>query len=468
MFSGGSGARIPLEAPTNLVLTSRDASILIFWTDPVDKYTTPGGELVSEWAYSVVVRKQGSAPTSPYDGVEVVRTTTRNQYSVDPYTDSGLENEVTYYYAVYSYTTMGVPSEALVGNETPTDATPEYWKSMDIAAYGDSEYVYFMSATNTDHHVVIAGGRNTNSSNSVTSKTIAFNSDLVEQNLDRDIAHYAMGARYFNGYACFACGEDHWYDPDNYVYTFDSELTFQSHSGLAYYSRIYVGTARSANHFFIFGGEDGNTGDKRNVVCFDEDFTQQDLGTLPDSSDGGPWTSGAIAGGQYALLGPGDTSFSYPSTNVYSYSDELVRTKLDFPTDMEGPMAATVGSYGIFAGASGTMNHDERDAVYAFGNDLTRISVPNSLSPAPSFGTRRGQGVDFYPYALFVRNNFYDVYDGELTKVQTESSNFPDTIQGMIPNNGVNVLAGVVGKYALLVNNRSDNFSPKVSVFQLI
>lgn len=121
MFGGGGGVRIPLEPVTNLVLVGKTNSMLISWTDPIDKVASPGGENVAEWAYTIVVRKQGSAPTSPTDGVQVLKETIRNQYSSTTYTDTGLTNDVTYYYAVYAFSTLGAASEGVVGNAKPTN-----------------------------------------------------------------------------------------------------------------------------------------------------------------------------------------------------------------------------------------------------------------------------------------------------------------------------------------------------------
>lgn len=121
------GALIPLEAPTDLQLAPLDKKATIRWEDPVDKYADPGGELASQWAYSIVVRKESSAPTSPEDGVLVLKTTTRNQYSSDVYTDNGnLNNTKLYYYAVYAYNTYDVPSEPVVSSVQPRDAILEF------------------------------------------------------------------------------------------------------------------------------------------------------------------------------------------------------------------------------------------------------------------------------------------------------------------------------------------------------
>ena len=82
------GALIPLEAPTNLVLTPLNARVDITWTDPVDKVASPGGEDVALWDRTVIVRKAGSAPTGPDDGEIIYTETIRNQHQYDVYSDT--------------------------------------------------------------------------------------------------------------------------------------------------------------------------------------------------------------------------------------------------------------------------------------------------------------------------------------------------------------------------------------------
>lgn len=108
--AGGSSVQIPLEAPTALTATAGNAKVSLTWTDPVDKYATPEGEqaqdpqqLVSVWAYTKIVRKAGGAPTGPNDGVAVVSSEVRNAYQTEPFVDTGVENDVTYYYGAFAY-----------------------------------------------------------------------------------------------------------------------------------------------------------------------------------------------------------------------------------------------------------------------------------------------------------------------------------------------------------------------------
>ena len=131
MFPGGSTLQIPLEACTAFSASAGNAKVELTWTDPKDKYATPegdisdtGDQLVSEWDHTVLVRKTGSQPAGPNDGTVVVSSSVRNQYQSTPYTDTGLTNDTTYYYAVFAYNKDGVASEGAFTSATPIAGTP--------------------------------------------------------------------------------------------------------------------------------------------------------------------------------------------------------------------------------------------------------------------------------------------------------------------------------------------------------
>ena len=128
----GTGEQIPLDAPTGFTGTAGNAQVTLTWTDPKDKYATPEGEtteegdqLVSEWDYTRIIRKTGSAPTGPNDGVLVVESSVRDQYASTGYVDDDLTNGTTYYYGAYAYNKDGVASEgAVIGGIIPTANVP--------------------------------------------------------------------------------------------------------------------------------------------------------------------------------------------------------------------------------------------------------------------------------------------------------------------------------------------------------
>lgn len=131
MMPSGSTLQIPLDACTNFSGEAGNAQVTLTWTDPKDKYATPEGEtaqdpdqLVSVWDHTVLVRKTGSQPAGPNDGTVVVSSSVRNQYQSTPYTDTGLTNDTTYYYAVFAYNKDGVASEGAFASATPMAGTP--------------------------------------------------------------------------------------------------------------------------------------------------------------------------------------------------------------------------------------------------------------------------------------------------------------------------------------------------------
>ena len=118
--TGGGGAALAI--PTSVSFTNKDEAVVIKWTDPID--VTLDGAMIAKWGGTLVVRKAGSAPTSKTDGVIVVDSKTRNQYSSTGFEDSGLTNGVTYYYGIFPYTTSEVYTYDYTGSITPSAIYP--------------------------------------------------------------------------------------------------------------------------------------------------------------------------------------------------------------------------------------------------------------------------------------------------------------------------------------------------------
>jgi hypothetical protein len=89
--------------PSDLSVTATSDSATITWTDGDDLNTIPP----STFFKSILVRKVGSAPTSPSDWTTVVTETVKNTYSSNGYTDTWLTEWTTYYYKVFSYSDLG-------------------------------------------------------------------------------------------------------------------------------------------------------------------------------------------------------------------------------------------------------------------------------------------------------------------------------------------------------------------------
>lgn len=88
--------------PLNLTVTSVWLDATITWEDN-EIWTIPP----TTFQKSELVRKIGSAPTSPSDWVLVVTETVKDTYKVSWYVDQWLTGWETYYYRVFSYSDLG-------------------------------------------------------------------------------------------------------------------------------------------------------------------------------------------------------------------------------------------------------------------------------------------------------------------------------------------------------------------------
>ena len=117
----------PLGEPSNVSLTNADESVVIMWTDPEDVDT-------SVWNGTVVVRKEGSAPTDKSDGTIVVDSRTRNQYATSGYTDTGLTNGTEYFYGIFPYTTNETYTNTYTTSITPSAIYPSAPTNVNVEA----------------------------------------------------------------------------------------------------------------------------------------------------------------------------------------------------------------------------------------------------------------------------------------------------------------------------------------------
>ena len=123
--------QVPLDPCTNFRAEAGNGSVTLSWDDPVDKYATPAGsvaadpqQLVSVWDHTIVVRKVGSQPANPNDGIVVTSSGVRDQYLSTGYTDGSLTNDTTYYYGVFAVNEDGVASEGAFISATPVVGNP--------------------------------------------------------------------------------------------------------------------------------------------------------------------------------------------------------------------------------------------------------------------------------------------------------------------------------------------------------
>jgi hypothetical protein len=104
----GGGGLAPLDVVSPSIVTG-NTQLTIKWTDPDD--TEIEGTVVTVWEGTKLVRKAGSYPTSPSDGVLLVDNKVRGAYASSGFTDTGLTNGTTYYYQLFPYSTTNMANE---------------------------------------------------------------------------------------------------------------------------------------------------------------------------------------------------------------------------------------------------------------------------------------------------------------------------------------------------------------------
>lgn len=270
------GALIPLEAPTNLVLTPLNARVDITWTDPVDKVASPGGEDVALWDHTVIIRKAGSAPTGPDDGELIYTETTRNQHQYTAYSDtSNVINNTEYYYALYAISTSDLYSDAIVSSTIPKEGVPTYETSLSYSS------ITTAGASIPNYAVLYGGGYYEDNPRS----SIAISTSNTTQGLTapNNCFNQVAGLSTPN-YTVFGGGDsvNTHYVYRNEVDAYDTSLTYHNRIGLLSSSRPRVvdnAMYFSGYHFFIGNRRENTSVDK--IDCFDSSFTAQDIAAYP-------------------------------------------------------------------------------------------------------------------------------------------------------------------------------------------
>ena len=332
-FAGsGGGVRIPLESPTVFTATPLNLEIQLTWTDPVDKVANPGGEAVATWNYTIVVRKVGSAPKTPGDGVEIVRTKTRNLYQSTPYSDTlYIENGVTYYYSVFAVSTIGVWSEPAVDDATPRNATVLYYQNFNLpASVQDDISMAFTMAANTANHAIFAG--------------------QLESGYD---SYGSMFTPYNTAYAVDKSGT-----------TTTTSISYSAIDG--------IGGCLNGNAFFGGGYTKIRQHSESSSLCMVNSSLSKSSSSLPASTK-----HGAFASLSDRILYAGGHGDGESRSSVAAYNTSLTRTNatnLSYSAGLLGG-AAVDGTYVVFAGGSEDEYGSGNRARDAYDSALTRVSV---------------------------------------------------------------------------------------------
>ena len=333
-----NGVLIPLEPATDFKIGSGSGRAYFSWTDPVDKYTTPGDELVSQWEKSVVVRKKDSAPSNIDDGTVVLTETVRNQYQTSQYVDESVEDDTTYYYSVYPVTTTNMVSDPAGGVAViPMGGEPGFKTKVDNL---------FTVSTNRDGDTAyISGG--SNDTVTVMQEFYPNYPGLSTSNLhaiDLDLTYHALG-----GFATDTDQEEPAIgEMDKYVILTEGRITGGSDStGHARYTNAFdrdmvknslsptltggLGMAVSSpdRSSVMFAGGTGfqQYGTNRAEVIHDT-LTIQDIGAIKNTSHYGPYSLAGTHVGNHYIYGYGednDDNYYYINTSMYVWNDDYTK-----------------------------------------------------------------------------------------------------------------------------------------------
>ena len=408
------GVQVALEAPTNLVLTPLNARVDLTWTDPVDKYAAPDGQTatnpwdnVATWDHSIVVRKAGSAPTSPDDGELIYTETTRNQHQYTAYSDTdNVINNTEYYYAVYAVTTMGAVSDPIVDHCKPIEGTPQYYKTINMTS-------------------------------------VIFEDDNLEESAnvsDSVIFHGHRGGGWYSASA---------------FYKFDPSLTMSRIGSIEYITVGIKGASTPAYAFFAGGsystrGAYGTEYKYSNAVtAFDESYTQHNnFSTLTDEKDIG----GATGLNQYGIFAGGSDTLATRGTrksDVNAFDDNLTRMSLsNLETVKDFIGAGTIVSAQVALFGGGYINHDEYvNIVECYNASLTKSILAEPLSAKMYNSTC----VVVDDIAMFLGG---DLGDSDTNVINAYDSSLTKLPNGRLPGAFSNAIAEATGGYAIFFYNQ--------------
>mgnify|MGYP001269108137 CR=1 FL=1 len=97
----------PVGNISNFNAKSDDKQITLTWQDPDDVTITDSNDniiTIARWKSTKILRKTGSYPVNENDGVLVVDNGIRNQYAESGFADTGLQNDIEYFYMAFPYT----------------------------------------------------------------------------------------------------------------------------------------------------------------------------------------------------------------------------------------------------------------------------------------------------------------------------------------------------------------------------
>lgn len=191
----------------DFVSTDGDKRVTLKWEDPEDKtITNDSGEVmtIAKWEGTKILRKVGSYPQNENDGVLVVDSGIRNQYSTSGFVDTGVINDTTYYYMAFPYTsnmvyTIDFTSRVVGKPNNDDDKTGSPGPRTLIAGNMSAGYFGTVSARDfmTGNAVAIKAGINEGVSqfNNTDWLKFAYNNTIIFKSIQpirHTISHYQL------------------------------------------------------------------------------------------------------------------------------------------------------------------------------------------------------------------------------------------------------------------------------------
>ena len=333
-----NGVLIPLEPATNFTIGSGSGRAYFSWTDPVDKYTTPGDELVSQWEKSVVIRKKDSAPSNIDDGTVVLTETVRNQYQTSQYVDESVEDDTTYYYSVYPVTTTNMVSDPAGGVAViPMGGEPGFKTKVDNL---------FTVSTNRDGNAAYISGGSNDTVTVMQEYYPAYPGLYISKlhAIDLDLSYHALGEienndnnespavgemdKYVILTEGYFTGDSNSTDHARYTNAFDRDMVKNSLSptltgGLG----IAVSSPDRSSVMFAGGTGFQQYGTNRAEVIHNT-LTIQDIGAIKNTSHYGPYSLAGTHVGNHYIYGYGednDDNYYYINTSMYVWNDDYTK-----------------------------------------------------------------------------------------------------------------------------------------------
>ena len=476
------GVQVPLEAPTDLIAIPMDKQVNLTWTDPLDKYAAPKGQIADEpwdiaskWDHTSIVRKEGSDPISINDGILVGISTIRDQYKVTQYIDtSDIINNTEYHYGIFAISSTGISSDPITATVLPRDAEFNYKEKLNVSYPSDysssSIFNNFTSAANTTNHAIFVGlsrehgtgagldyGEFYAYQNGYAYDSSGTKSEVINaggHTSDHNRIPVAMMSASAQGYAFFGGGyfADQNKRGSSNTYGCESDRGSLVNPSLTT-SRLYLSYKRAY-------ATAGSINDK--ILCYGGTYTRSGTGDIAQTNTTYVNINGTIGNVRTHSFTTSDDcgAFSSASTNTHvifcggqndpdnndgalsirtAYDNNLTENIGTLPYPGRAGMAGvSFNGYAIFAGGYSSFD-SWIDTIICYNDSLTQSTMPVGLFTAVQWAT----GLSYENNMLFVggmdsRNEYITtgtLFDGSFTRKNIDGLSSARFVCGAMANN---------------------------------